>query len=604
VCGYIGQISFREINTEKISNANDLLICRGPDKKESLYCNSKKNFNSNFDFNVATIFNRLSVIDLSEDAMQPMYSESSNTMILFNGEIYNYKELRRELESNGSRFNTNNSDTEVLLIGITNYGLSFLQKVIGQFAITFIDFNSGKVYLIRDRLGQKPLFYSQTRYGIEFSSNLKAIVSVKGQYEVDNDSLLEYLDIGVVTSPNTIFKNIFKLKPGEIIEFSFQNEKIERSSKIFWNIEDYVSEEQFNKNEFFNLFNNSVESRLVSDVPVANFLSGGIDSTSIIKSIIKSNNEINTFSVSYGDEKYDESYWFNQVASKYNTNHVTKYVNKLDIDSYIMESVEIFDEPYSDPSTLPSYLLSKLISSSYKVAISGDGGDELLGGYKRTNLALNSNKFNEKIISGLFNIYPAQFGTGSNILNKSKNFEEAYRSFFHDKKFMSLLGLENNKKKFSYIFEEESFSNYKKLALFEYRFYLSEMMMLKVDRTSMANSLEVRSPFVDHRLVEYVLSTACKNYSKNGKSLLKDYLSEDFDNEFINREKMGFVFNIEKFIYNNFQNVTQDFSELISLGLDISALKQLNLIKSRMNAHRIWKLYFLEIYLKSLRKIV
>ena len=160
------------------------------------------------------------------------------------------------------------------------------------------------------------------------------------------------------------------------------------------------------------------------------------------------------------------------------------------------------------------------------------------------------------------------------------------------KKFMSLLGLENNKKKFSYIFEEESFSNYKKLALFEYRFYLSEMMMLKVDRTSMANSLEVRSPFVDHRLIEYVLSTACKNYSKNGKSLLKDYLSEDFDNEFINREKMGFVFNIEKFIYDNFQNVTQDFSELISLGVDISAVKQLNLIKSRMNAHRIWKLYF------------
>lgn len=603
MCGYIGQISFREINTEKISNANDLLICRGPDMKESLYCNSKKNFNSNFDFNVATIFNRLSVIDLSEDAMQPMYSESSNTMILFNGEIYNYKELRRELESKGSRFNTNNSDTEVLLIGITNYGLSFLQKVIGQFAITFIDFNSGKVYLIRDRLGQKPLFYSQTRYGIEFSSNLKAIVSVKGQYEVDNDSLLEYLDIGVVTSPNTIFKNIFKLKPAEIIEFSFQNEKIERSSKTFWNIEDYVSEEQFNKNEFFNLFNNSVESRLVSDVPVANFLSGGIDSTSIIKSIIKSNNEINTFSVSYGDKRYDESYWFNQVASKYNTNHVTKYVNKQDIDSYIKESVEIFDEPYSDPSTLPSYLLSKLISGSYKVAISGDGGDELLGGYKRTNLALNSNKFNEKIITGLFNIYPAQFGTGNNILNKSKNFEEAYRSFFHDKKFMSLLGLENNKKKFSYIFEEESFSNYKKLALFEYRFYLSEMMMLKVDRTSMANSLEVRSPFVDHRLIEYVLSTACKNYSKNGKSLLKDYLSEDFDNEFINREKMGFVFNIEKFIYDNFQNVTQDFSELISLGVDISAVKQLNLIKSRMNAHRIWKLYFLEIYLKSLRKI-
>ena len=148
MCGYIGQISFREINTEKISNANDLLICRGPDMKESFIA-ILKNFNSNFDFNVATIFNRLSVIDLSEDAMQPMYSESSNTMILFNGEIYNYKELRRELESKGSRFNTNNSDTEVLLIGITNYGLSFLQKVIGQFAITFIDFNSGKVYLIR-----------------------------------------------------------------------------------------------------------------------------------------------------------------------------------------------------------------------------------------------------------------------------------------------------------------------------------------------------------------------------------------------------------------------------------------------------------------------
>ncbi len=600
MCGFIGKVSFDEINSQEVLNCNNLIECRGPDEKKQLNGNSTDSFRSYVDFNFSLVFNRLSIIDLSSSASQPMISKQFNSLILFNGEIFNHQYLRKQLEKKNIKFFTDHSDTEVLLNGLSYYGLEFLNKVVGQFAIVFFDFNKNNVYLIRDRLGQKPLFYKFLPDSLTFSSNLKSLIALNKDKSIDETSLFTYLDLGVVPSPNTIIKDIHKLKPGEIVKFEFQNNKIKKSNIQYWNIEEFVSEEKFDSTKFFELFNDSVNSRLVSDVPVANFLSGGIDSTSLVKSLNDNGQSINTFSVAYDDQRYDETMWSSKVVQRYKTNHFSEKIFIDDINEYIDESIEIFDEPYSDPSTLPSFMLSKLISKNYKVAISGDGGDELLGGYLRTKLTLNNKQLKFNLSEKSFAIYNPIFGTGSKILSKSENIETRYRSFFHDKKLLNLLKINHTNREFKSVFKNQ-ISDYKKLMLFEYKLYLSEMMMLKVDRTSMANSLEVRSPFVDHRLVEYILSTSPSYYdSNNSKVILKNYLATDFNSEFINRRKMGFVFNLEKWTFSNIDKIKDEFEKLNSYNISKSTINKLSIVKSRINAQRIWRLYFMEKYLRSL----
>ena len=604
MCGFIGKVSFNEINSQEVLNCNNLIECRGPDQKKQLTANAKDDFNTKEDFNLSVVFNRLSIIDLSELASQPMFSKQFNSLILFNGEIFNHEQLRLELEKKGTKFFTDHSDTEVLLNGISLYGVDFLNKVIGQFAIVFFDFNKNNIYLIRDRLGQKPIFYKSGKNNLNFSSNLKSLISLNKKYTIDETSLFTYLDLGVVPSPKTIIKDIYKVKPGEVIKFKIQNEKFIKESFNYWNIEDFVGEEKFDSKKFIKLFNDSVNSRLISDVPVANFLSGGIDSTSLIKCLNDNGINVNTFSVAYDDERYDESRWSSQVADKYNTNHSTEKIYIHEINELVEDSIDIFDEPYSDPSTLPSFILSKLISKNYKVALSGDGGDELLGGYLRTKLALEKRNFKFNLSETTYNLYPGIFGSGSKILSHSENIETRYRSFFHDKKLLELLKINHENYEFHNIFNKD-ITDYKKLMLFEYKLYLSEMMMLKVDRTSMANSLEVRSPFVDHRLIEYILSTSPTYYElNNSKAILKKYLEEDFNQEFINREKMGFVFNLEKWTYGNLSYIIDSFEKLTHFDISKSKISKLTKFKSRINAQRIWKLYFLEKYLASLDKLV
>ena len=266
-------------------------------------------------------FHRLSIIDLSNLASQPMLSNEFNTALMFNGEIYNHEELRSYLVKKGLKFKSNHSDSEVVLLGISRFGISFVEKLIGQFAISFLDNKSNKLYLVRDRLGQKPLFYSILGNQILFSSNLKSINDLLS-CEIDSESLNQYLNYGVVSSPNTIYQNIFKLKPGEILEYDIDTHQIKKN--LYWQPEDFIANNVFEKSNFFDLFSNAVSIRQNADVPVANFLSGGIDSTSIIKSITLQNKQVNTFSVGFESEKYDESNWSSIVAQKYETNHLLK----------------------------------------------------------------------------------------------------------------------------------------------------------------------------------------------------------------------------------------------------------------------------------------
>tara|TARA_X000000368_G_scaffold404209_1_gene379995 strand:+ start:18132 stop:19931 length:1800 start_codon:yes stop_codon:yes gene_type:complete len=596
MCGFIGSVSYSNNDFDKIKNCNDLILCRGPDEYKELNINSNDFFGLSNLF-LQFIFNRLSIIDLSEKASQPMISKKYKSILLFNGEIYNHRELRKELEKEGEKFYSNHSDSEVALIGISKYGPDYINKLNGQFAISFIDVSKSTVYLFRDRLGQKPLFYFFNDNDVKFSSNLISLSKLSKDKKLDEKQIINYLNLGVIPSPFTIFDNIYKVEPGTFITFKLNEQKVEHNIKKYWKIEDKISNKEFNQEEFHNIFSDSVNSRMESDVDVASFLSGGIDSTSIIKMLVENNYNVNSFSVGYGKDKYDESYWFNQVANKYNLNHNTQILTGRELDKDIDSAIDSFDEPYSDPSIVPSYTLSKLISKNYKVAISGDGGDELLGGYKRISFSLGRKKYLNNL-KYLNNVYPKYLGTGNKFLLNSNAFNESYASFFEDRNLLKLLGENNPENRFNDFIPDVE-DDYKKAIITDYKFFLSEMMLLKIDRTSMASSLEVRSPFVDHRLVEYILGSSYEYFDmKNPKKPIKDYLSKDFDIDFLERKKMGFVFNIEDWIYNNIGKI----EDVINNGKTINNMNRgiidkLSIKKSRINSHRIWKMYILEKYL-------
>ncbi len=603
MCGFIGTFSKNKINQQGIELANNYLICRGPDHKNIFFGNLNDKFGIKSTLNFSFIFNRLSIIDLSDTANQPMISKNFNTTVMFNGEIYNHEILRKELELEGVKFFTDHSDTEVVLNGLSTQGPSFVKKLLGQFSIFFLDHNSEKAYLIRDRLGQKPLFYYIDNSNLSFSSNLKSLIKLNNKFDLDDDSINEFLNLGVVTSPNTIFKNHYKVEPGQIIEIDI-NKNFHKKKEYYWRLEENYDTKKFDSDVFYDLLVDSIRMRNVSDVPIANFLSGGIDSSLIVmlQSLIQSNP--NTFSVGYEDKKYDESEWSNLVSKQYSTNHDLMFINIDDLENLVEKSLEIFDEPYADPSVLPSYAISKLISKNYKVAISGDGGDELSGGYIRTHQILQSKNLNHSLLRLIFNIYPSYFGSGLNILRNSNNKNLAYSAYFEDRKLLNLLNIETNNN-FVEKYTTNDFSTYKNLMFTEYKFYLSEQMMLKVDRTSMANSLEVRSPFVDHRIVEYLFSTDEKQYIFNEpKFILKQLLSDDFNSEFLNRKKMGFVFNVEDYIKNNILNI----ENILFNGLDIfqkntKKISKLSTFYSRTNALRLWKMFSLQRFIDSFGKL-
>ena len=595
MCGFIGKISSSRHDVENLDKANETILCRGPD--------STKNISTNVDgYDVSLIFNRLSIIDLNENADQPMTSNDQNYILMFNGEIYNHQELRKSLEKR-VEFRTSHSDSEVVLNGLITHGISFVNELRGQFSIFFLNKKENTCYLIKDRLGQKPLYYNIENNSITFGSNLKSIIKLNKNFVLDDENISEYFRYGVVAENKTIFKNYYKVLPSEIIKIKLDGGSLgfEITKEKYWELESFINENNFSTEKFFEILTESIEIRTNADVPVANFLSGGIDSTSIIKNLYDNNKNVNSFSVRFKDPKYDESNWSRMVAEKYKTNHKEVFLSSEINENVIHNSLSSLDEPYYDPSVVPSYVLSKEISNYYKVAISGDGGDELLGGYKRTMDSLKSKSFINNIISKLYNLYPPFLGTGNKFLSQSSNINTRYGSYLEDMNLLKLL--EITPPRGGYVINiKDQYEDYKGLLLSDYGFYLPDMMMFKIDRTSMANSLEIRSPFVDHKLVEYIMSTKSSYIDlNNSKNILKNYLSQDFSNEFINRDKQGFVFDIENWIFQNLNLLNETLNAgKVNNYIPVNFALKVSKYKSRINSHRIWKLYVLNHYLENL----
>ena len=596
MCGFTGCFSFEKINPLDIEEGNKIAVCRGPD--------NQKNISGSEEINFELWFNRLSIVDLNENANQPMVSSSRNSLIMFNGEIYNSKYLRSKKELENYDFKTSHSDTETLLAGLETIGIEYINNLEGQFSFVYWNKKDKKIFFVKDRLSQKPLYFNFINHTITFASNLKSLLKILKNTSLNHDFVQQYIAYGVVFSPNTIFDNIHKLEPGHYLEIDYIEHKFKTSTTKYWEPLDYIENKKFSQEEFLNIFSQSVEKRMVSDVPIANFLSGGIDSTSIVKKMSELGHNINTFSVVVDESGLNEETYIKEVVSKYNTNHSQIRVKANISTEDIFESLDSLDEPYGDPSIVPSYLLSRLISNEYKVAISGDGGDELLGGYLRMKNHLIGRNILTSLYSHLYKIYPPIFGSGTRLKSFSNDFLDAQKSYIEDEKLINLL--------FKTRINPESaidFINikplYKSILANEYRYYLSEQMMFKVDRTSMANSLEVRSPLVDNKLIEYILSSGHDYISKQSqKEPLKNYLNEDFDNLFLNRPKQGFVFDYKTWVFENFNLITDIVNNSESSNyFHLNKMNSLVKIKTRINALRVWRLFVLSNYLKSIKSL-
>ena len=377
ICGIINKNS-KKVSLENVKIMAKMLHHRGP--------NDEGYF---IDDNIGLGFKRLSIIDIANGA-QPMFSDDKSVTVVFNGEIYNYQTLRHELKKNGVIFKTN-SDTEVVLKSYIYYGLDFIEKLRGMFAIAILDKNIREIILVRDRLGKKPLFYHNSNKRFSFSSEMKSLLKLD---DIDRDISLKSLDqfvaFGYVPGSDTIVNSIKRVEPGNLLRYSYKNDEYEIVN--YWtpklNKRNKIPNQSLDK-----IIGESVKLRMISDVPLGAFLSGGIDSSIVVALMSKySNVPVKTFTVGFEEQEFNELPLSRIVAKRYRTEH-HEYVLKPDIKSILPDIVWYADEPFGDSSALPTYFLAKMAAQEVTVALNGDGADEVFGGYDRYKAILRVLKY-------------------------------------------------------------------------------------------------------------------------------------------------------------------------------------------------------------------
>jgi asparagine synthase (glutamine-hydrolysing) len=604
MCGFVSFVNFtKEINYNKFLNDTKSFIHRGPDQNKFL---KKKNYVINF--------RRLKIIDLSNNASQPFEDKYNKITLIFNGEIYNYLELKNELKKYKYFFNTN-SDTEVILKSYLKWDLKFINKLRGMFSIIIFDERKDKVFFFRDRLGQKPLFYSFFEGGIIFSSEIKDILSIKKKAEFNSETIKKYLFRGWSDDgTNTFFKDIKILKPGHFGFFSKKKFII----KKYWDLT-FSNRNNYNSEEFKELFEENMKLHLRSDVPVAFTLSGGIDSTSIVASSLKFKlKQYQTYSVSSDFKNInDEKEIIKTFVKKYNINHKfigINFENKKDI---LEEYLKFQDEPVNHISFLYQYLIRKEVKKDgFKVLLNGEGGDEVFGGYVRMfepylienfirkgiNIPYEL-KVNFQKISGIkFNYYLKKIQKNYNSEFKKDNDIEDTSIFKFTKKGM-FLDETLKHKNFINLKSKNIFKNYLKSYLL--RRDLPHILRQE-DRSSMSQSIENRTPLIDHKLIEYMFSIKSENFMKNGltKYVLRNYISNSFKNKNIINRKIGrpgssqIIFNKvykEKFIdLINSKNILQDYldKKKILKSLEKNNLDKYDGLNFRMLNILVWEKMF------------
>jgi len=602
MCGICGIISFNSnqaIEPSLIKKMCHQILHRGPDA-EGYYIKE----------NVALGMRRLRIIDLNTGD-QPIFNEDKSMCIVFNGEIYNFKELKKDLMQKGHKFYTS-SDTEVILHLYEEYGEKCLDKLRGMFAFALWEKREKKLFLARDRLGIKPLYYTITPKYFLFASELKSILIFPDvEKKLDFTALSDFFTFLYVPAPRTIFKNIYKLLPGHYL--TLKNRKME--IRKYWDL-NFAEKPLGNENDyiekFLELFEEAVKLRLISDVPLGAFLSGGTDSSLVVAMMSKlSNKPVETFSIGYeGRDKYfDERQYSRIVAKKFNTHHHEFILKPNNIDELIEKIIIHFDEPFADASAIPNYILSKQTRKYVIVALSGLGGDELCAGYERYLGCLLAEKYRrlpnfliKKIIPALVNHLPDS-SQGNHFNERLKRFVKSANYPFLQRYFQIVATFNEEEKKQLFTPEiqkliqrpsDEIFYDYcpntnhpnlNNMSLIDFKTYLVDDLLTLTDRMSMAHALETRVPFLDHKLVEFFVTIPAhlKLKGLNKKYLLKKTSERLLPKEVIYRKKMGF--SVPLVIW--FRNELKDYINDILSGKRIKKLGYFNylFILKTLNIH-------------------
>lgn len=554
MCGITGYYLFKSdssLNQEVLKKMSDKIAHRGPDY-QGVFTNEK----------VGLAHNRLSIIDLSADANQPMVYE--NLSIIFNGEIYNFIDLKKQLIAEGFHFKTR-SDTEVILVAYKKWGIKAFEKLNGIFAFSIYDSILDEMIIVRDRFGVKPLYYQQTESSIIFSSEIKAILaSGKVDKSMNYQSLYEYMWFVSPMGTNTIYSSVEKVAPGEYIHI--KNNQL--SKHQYWNIDFnktlIVSEDEA-VNNIRILLEKAVERQLVSDVPVSVFLSGGIDSSAITSFAAKHySKQLHSYSVEFDFNRHGNSElaMAKIIAEKNNTLHHEVMVSSKNLEDVVSLLAYHHDEPFADAANIPLYLLTKTLKKDIKVVLQGDGGDELFGGYRYYNLMNNSSNY---FLPALFFKYTlGQLNLGNETFQKFKRISNSMSErdlaeqvgliitgATHYNKPISCLSksIQEECKKHDPFEALKSISDYKNvkdklqyLHWVDLKTILPNDYLEKVDKSTMANSIEVRVPFLDYELADYVMSLSGKMKLKNGekKYLLKKALRGIVPDTILDAPKRGF----------------------------------------------------------------
>ncbi|MBX2933361.1 MAG: asparagine synthase (glutamine-hydrolyzing) [Ferruginibacter sp.] len=573
MCGISGFADFnKKTSKEILQQMNRAMLHRGPDGEG--YAEFKTDTAS-----IGLGHRRLSIIDLSEGGAQPKAFQKLH--ITYNGEIYNYEEIKNELERKGHQFNSH-SDTEVILHAYNEWGSAALQKFIGMFAFVIYDEDKKQLFACRDRAGVKPFFYYFKDGLFLFASELKALMHHPNfKKEINTDAVAAFLQYGYVPSPHCIFTNTYKLKPGHFLFINLQNQQLQTTQ--YWNVYDAYNKPKLDISlpdaitETEKLLTSAFQYRMVSDVPVGVFLSGGYDSSCVTAILQKNNTEkIKTFTIGVPDAGLNEAPFAKEIAAHLGTDHTEYYCTQKEALEIIPTLPFFYDEPFADSSAIPTTLVSRIAREKVTVALSADAGDEIFAGYNRYDYMLKYGKKIQNIpgfirngIVALMNVIPAD---SIPLMNKKYLFHSRYEKLKgllkdpSEKQFFKSMSRQINEKNILKLFKsnvseiptafdsnelkDEQYSILSYMMAIDYQTYLVDDILQKVDRAGMSVSLEGREPFLDHRIIEWAaqLPLEYKYNQGNKKFIIKEIVHQYIPQQMMDRPKMGFGIPIAKWL--------------------------------------------------------
>ena len=612
IAGIINILASEPVVRYDLENMCEAIEHRGPDHT-GIWCDGRAGLG----------MTRLSIIDL-DGGFQPIYNEDKSCWVVFNGEIYNFKYLRKDLISRGHSFYTN-SDTETILHLYEEYGDGCVDYLRGMFAFAIWDVKRQKLLIARDRLGIKPLHYLLNGKRFLFGSEIKSLLQVASKAEVDYQSLVYYFFYGYTPEPDTMFKGICKLPPGHTLVLENGQIKVQQ----YWDVKYRVGEvksEEFYIERSLEIMREAVRLRLMSEVPLGAFLSGGVDSSLIVALMAQQVSEpVKTFSIGFEDQSYDELQYARMVAEKYGTDHYEEIV-RPDAEEVISDLVRQFDEPFADSSAIPTYYVSKMTKKWVTVSLSGDGGDELFGGYNRYNegwLSRWSQYFpavlKKMMHSTVVNYLPlscpglntlSYFSLGCNeqlIWKYTKMLSPFHRRIFSEA-FSEHVETDPSAPFIHHLSKVAGMDRLTQLQYLDSKTYLPGDILTKVDRTSMLVSLEARVPLLDHHLVEFAATIPPEYRIQNGetKYLLKKIAERFLPHEVIYRPKQGFAVPVALWIRKEWKDMSYELvlgDRARNRGIfKVDFLRHVmaeHLKGRRDNSYIIWTLMVMEMWFRD-----